>query len=265
MRLARRPLRRRRVRRLRTSPRLHLPHGDAPPLAELPRRRHRHPHQQPPSRHARHVVERHRHIPAGPPRPRARARHHRLARNRLHPPALPRSHNLPFRLRGLRRKAGCLPRAAARRRRPAPRHASPARPRPRAVPAARHPSRPHAGNGLRRNRRPAPRPTRHEPYRRPRPLRRPRARRNRGSPLRESRHRAFASFQSHAGRVASLPNSPSHRRPRRRIHLRRSLPPRPARRGMELRHLMDGERSICDFPTAKRPRDTVWPLAKQPC
>ena len=29
--------------------------------------------------------------------------------------------------------------------------------------------------------------------------------------------------------------------------------------------LMDGERSICDFPTAKRPRDTVWPLAKQPC
>ena len=25
--------------------------------------------------------------------------------------------------------------------------------------------------------------------------------------------------------------------------------------------LMDGERAVCSFPTAKRPRDTVWPLA----
>ena len=26
--------------------------------------------------------------------------------------------------------------------------------------------------------------------------------------------------------------------------------------------LIDGERSVCEFPTAKRPRDTVWPLAQ---
>ena len=26
--------------------------------------------------------------------------------------------------------------------------------------------------------------------------------------------------------------------------------------------LMDGERAVCEFPTAKRPRDTVWPLAQ---
>ena len=26
--------------------------------------------------------------------------------------------------------------------------------------------------------------------------------------------------------------------------------------------LMDGERAICEFPTAKRPRDTVWPLPR---
>ena len=101
---------------------------------------------------------------------------------------------------------------------------------------ARRPSRPRAGNGLRRNRRPAPRPSRHEPHRRSRPLRRPRTRRNRIRPLREGRPRTQPRIEGDircGGRpVRHFP----HRRPRRRIHLRRPIPPRTARRGLELRH-----------------------------
>ena len=79
------------------------------PLAELRRHGRRHPHQQPPPRDQEHVVQRHRALRPGPPRPRERAGHRRRPRDRLHPHRLPRGHHRPGGLRPLLRQAAQVP------------------------------------------------------------------------------------------------------------------------------------------------------------
>ena len=96
----------------------------------------------------------------------------RLARNRLHPPALPHGHDRSRRLRGFLAQAHVVPRATRGRGRHAPRHAAPARRDARLVRPLRRPARPHARNGPRRNRPTSRRPPHHESRRRARPLRR---------------------------------------------------------------------------------------------